>query len=135
MPGTPHQRFPFTSSGIQTLRCPRCSGDYLHQGTVTVYDRGEDAKVTAVSTVQNGLVSNHIRPTEETWNPSSRRHGVVIAFWCELCHGQAVPEGVEREDLWLTFAQHKGVTHVGWVFEKEDGHGELETSVLLPFED
>ncbi len=82
-----------------------------------------------------GLVSNHRYSSEETWNPSSRRHGVVIAFWCETCEGQATPEGTHREDLWLTFAQHKGMTHVGWVFEKRGGHGELETSVLLQFED
>jgi hypothetical protein len=31
------------------LKCPRCCSNYLHQGRVTVFDRREDALLTAVT--------------------------------------------------------------------------------------
>lgn len=91
------------------LKCPRCSGEFMHQGRVTVFDRSEDAEYTAVTTVDCGLSATHLLPSGETDNPSSRRQGMSIAFECELCEG-----GIE-----LTIAQHKGHTHVGWRYEPE----------------
>ena len=90
---------------IESLLCPRCGEDYLHQCGVTVYDRGEDAEMTTVTTVDDGLVGSHLVPSNEAANPSSRRDGIAIMFTCETC-----------DDGWfeLTFAQHKGMTHVAW---------------------
>jgi hypothetical protein len=89
------------------LKCPRCGFGYLHQGRVTVFERSEDDELTAVTIVDGGLSATHLRPSTEVNNPSSRRHGMAIAFNCEGCG-----EGIE-----LTFAQHKGVTAVAWRFE------------------
>ncbi len=107
---------------IGTLVCPRCNEDYLHHGTVQVFDRREDAELTAVSTVCDGLVSNHLRPSEGLANPSSRRHGVLIGFWCETCTGSKWRHEEDHEEtVWLSIAQHKGMTHIGWVYENTDG--------------
>lgn len=72
---------------LPELRCPRCDSAYLHQGRVTVFDRAEDAKVTAVTTVEGGLAATHLRPSDEVANPSSGRHGLALAFECEGCVG------------------------------------------------
>jgi len=95
-------------SGIgPELKCPRCRGNYLHHGRVIVFDRGEDDQLTAVTTVDSGLSATHIRPSAEVANPSDRRDGIAIAFWCEGCNGS----------LELTLAQHKGNTALAWRFE------------------
>ena len=88
------------------LLCPGCGQQNLHHGRVTVFDRDEDAETTTVSVVDDGLVSSHRLPSDGCGNPSSRRHGIAIAFECELC---AV--GLE-----LTIAQHKGMTAIEWRF-------------------
>lgn len=87
--------------------CPRCGSTYLHQGRVTIFDRGEDGEQTAVTTVDCGLAATHLMPSGEIANPSSRRHGLAIAFDCESCS-----DGIE-----LTIAQHKGCTEFKWRFE------------------
>lgn len=88
------------------LICPRCAAAYLHSGRVTVYDRGEDEKVTSVSIVGCGLTATHLMASRDAGNPSMRRHGIAIAFECEGCEGP----------LELTFAQHKGTTYLAWRF-------------------
>jgi hypothetical protein len=52
-----------------------------------------------------GAVTRHsYRPSHRVGNPSSRRGGVAIRFWCEGC--DSAPE--------LTLEQHKGETHLHW---------------------
>ena len=89
------------------LKCPRCCHEFLHHGQVTVFDRGEDDELTAVTTVDAGLSATHLRPSTDVSNPSGRRDGIAIAFNCEGCG-----DGIE-----LTIAQHKGVTALAWRFE------------------
>ena len=86
------------------IRCRRCGYTGLHQGQVTVFDRNEDAEVTAVTTVAGGLAATYLLPSGQAGNPSSRRHGLAIAFACEVC----------GDDLELTIAQHKGATWFAW---------------------
>jgi hypothetical protein len=86
------------------LRCPRCGDNYLHQARVTVFDREEDAELTAVTTVAAGLAATHLLPSDQIANPSRRRQGLAIAFDCEGC-----ADGIE-----LTIAQHKGTTVFAW---------------------
>jgi hypothetical protein len=104
---SPYIETTWNSSSDAMLKCPRCRGEYLHQGRVTVFDRSEDDEQTAVTTVQCGLSATHMLPSGETDNPSSRRQGMTLAFECEYCEGA----------IELTIAQHKGHTYLGWRYE------------------
>lgn len=92
--------------GVADLLCPRCGADYLHHSAVTVYDRAEDASTVIETEVSNGRVS--VNPySSGVANPSRRRDGVIIDFYCEGC-GDA--------PIQLCIAQHKGATEIGWRF-------------------
>ena len=86
------------------LLCPKCGFEYLHHDKVEVFDRIEDATtglhVTVMSEPSRVNVDESI-----VGNPSSRRHGVRIEFWCEGCSERSA----------LTLAQHKGVTELDQV--------------------
>lgn len=87
------------------LQCPNCGSDNLHHDKITVFDREEDDEETKVTTVNCfGLTDVCFRPSLGSKNPSSRRHGLTIEFWCECCYVRPV----------LTLAQHKGVTLIEW---------------------
>jgi hypothetical protein len=93
------------------LLCPRCGSDYLHHTGLTVFDRGEDADRVTQTDVSGGKVS--INPNAlGANNPSSRRDGITIDFWCEACG--------DDQPVKLTLAQHKGNTEIGWVYELDD---------------
>ena len=100
-------RPPSRSMVLMALFCARsCSATYIHQKAVTVFLRREDATTgfrvriegdeerAPVITVGSNLGGN----------PSLRRHGTAISFWCEMC-------GLTST---LAFAQHKGETFVSW---------------------
>lgn len=100
------------------LACPSCGGFNLHQYEVAVFNRAEDEKIVTRTTVPNGpyltadgkeqevpertVMVDRVRNSPQ--NPSLRRQGVVIRFWCEGCHAR--PE--------LTVAQHKGAEEMCW---------------------
>ena len=99
--------------GKQVLCCPRCGGECMHQCAVTVYDRHEDAEYvtkTAIRCSDTCFKEPHSLTTVETerssgsLNPSSRRHGLAILFFCKGCHGTSE----------LTIAQDRGSTILGW---------------------
>ena len=101
------------SDGSVDLACPACGGAYLHHETVTSFNRDEDDKDTRVTAVSSTGFSEHILPSARVANPSLRRHGLSISFYCEECDGSGgAPLGVPS--LELTVAQHKGSTHVSW---------------------
>jgi len=84
------------------LLCPNCEAFLLHHGKVTIFEREkEDAPSSAIE-VDGRKVDFQKQPKSD--NPSGRRNGIVIHFWCENC--PATPE--------LTIAQHKGTTIVAW---------------------
>lgn len=85
-----------------TLTCPHCESEYLHQRVVTVYDRSEDENTVLETTVSKGRTT--VARTSGVSNPSDRRQGLSIRFYCEGC-------GLPVE---LTLAQHKGVTRISW---------------------
>ena len=95
------------SAQASLLDCPRCGADLLHHAGVTTFDRGEDV-ATAIRTEVRGRKVSVDASASNRDNPSSRRDGIVIDFWCEGC-GEA--------PLQLTIAQHKGSTEIGWRFE------------------
>jgi hypothetical protein len=86
------------------LKCPRCGGLNLHHEKVTTFERGEDAETTTKTEVVGRDTNTAVVPSEGCGNPSLRRHGLVIGFWCETC--DAKPQ--------LNLEQHKGTTYVTW---------------------
>jgi hypothetical protein len=81
------------------LLCPSCNGDHLHHTTMEIFERNEDAINGLHVTVKDGKVNVD---TSLADNPSSRRHGLKVTFWCETCHASPV----------LVIAQHKGCTDI-----------------------
>lgn len=95
-----HPKFDFPKTEDEAeLLCPSCSGHNLHHDRIEVFERGEDKDHGVHVVVDDG------RATVDTslqGNPSSRRHGLTIRFWCEACSAQ----------FNLNLAQHKGNTLV-----------------------
>lgn len=83
------------------LLCPVCGSCWLHHESVAVFNRNEDAE-SGICVQAEGM--NVQVGTDITQNPSSRRHGLSIRFWCETCG--------KRSSLGI--AQHKGVTLLQW---------------------
>jgi hypothetical protein len=88
----------------EAITCPNCGGDNLHHSPVTVFDRREDAPDTIVTEVENGRAAMRVTPSNQTRNPSSRRDGLAMSFWCETCPAKSE----------MTLEQHKGATFMGW---------------------
>ena len=106
-----------------SLRCPFCGSPTLHHETVDVYFRQEDADHGIAVTVQGAAVGAMTKASEQVTggmrdpdlipvavgtdqqqNPSPRRDGVAIRFWCEACPATPV----------LNVIQHKGDTIIEW---------------------
>lgn len=87
--------------------CPFCGFNFTHHGKVEVFGRDEDDMNPNHVTVDGYEVKID---RDNINNPSSRRGGIKIRFWCEGC----------SHVYYLTFAQHKGNTiiSVEETFEK-----------------
>ena len=81
--------------------CPKCRFEYVHHdnGPVEVWQRSEDSGESGYAVLSGEQGVRAIAPAE---NPSLRRSGIRLHFWCEGC----------GEKFALTFAQHKGETFV-----------------------
>ena len=106
-------------SGGANLLCPRCGNSYLHHRGVVAYDRSEDAETVLKTSVEVGKTTVQLVAQADSGNPSSRRDGLVIQFWCENCGGGDDGSSV----IELTLAQHKGETEVTWRFTPMDTLG------------
>lgn len=82
------------------LECPACGCDCLHHDRVEIFECGEDAAHGLHVVVNDGTVTTD---SNLQGNPSSRRHGLRVHFWCEGCKVRSFME----------IAQHKGNTYVG----------------------
>ena len=82
------------------LLCPNCKFNYLHHDQVTVYYRLLEDEPSRATVVRQGVSYPSVRRD----NPSERRNGVAISFWCESCH--VISE--------LTIRQQKGQTYFSW---------------------
>lgn len=90
--------------GSQMLCCPACGNGYIHHEDVLVFSRRtEDAPSQLTRVVAGGMAM--VGDSGQGRNPSSRRDGIAIRFWCEGCGA---------DDFELTIEQHKGNTFVGW---------------------
>jgi len=83
------------------LQCPSCLCDRLHQKIVSVFFRdSEDSSTGKFLRIDEKKV-------EKTFggkNPSSRRDGLLIEFWCEECDADPI----------LAIYQRKGYTYIHW---------------------
>lgn len=85
------------------LLCPLCEGDYLHHTKVETFERDEDS-MEGIHTVIIGEQVD-VKYDGMKGNPSIRRSGLKIEFYCELC---------QKELPSLVLSQHKGQTIMGW---------------------
>ncbi len=84
------------------LACPKCGDEgYMHHGEVTVYERREDATKGLRIRIHG---ENVTIDTTQAGNPSFRRDGLRISFYCENC----------GDTFNLSLAQHKGQTLGFW---------------------
>lgn len=89
----------------EPLLCPACGSMNLHHRLVTVYERNEDAAQTRETRIAVGSeITTATVPSAQSGNPSSRRDGLAVGFYCEQC--PALTE--------LTIEQHKGSTYLAW---------------------
>jgi len=104
------------------LRC-KCGFDYLHQGNITIFQRSEDASITTMIAQDGKTVQVSDFPSDDTCNPSPRRHGLILEFSCESCGvewgpgdhpGESVVKA-HREPQRLAIFQHKGQTYMEWL--------------------
>lgn len=92
------------------LICPVCGQDYLHHEAIEWWSRDQEdgsSRVEVLGAVRYGLHS------DASANPSRRRDGLRIRFWCE--NECAVPP--------LDLVQHKGRTSLCW--------GEAATAAVI----
>lgn len=82
------------------IRCAHCGGNNTHHDKVEIWNRRNDGQTGLhVSVTGNKLMADD---NVITGNPSSRRQGLSVKFWCESC--------LHWSELLL--AQHKGMTHL-----------------------
>lgn len=84
------------------LACAGCGEEQLHHTQVQCFERqgGEDGPVYAVIHNAGKIYPLFPQKTKEEINPSDRRNGVRIVFYCEVCPAITA----------LEIAQHKGST-------------------------
>jgi len=114
------------------LLCPLCLKDYpdrrgmwLHQTGVEAFFRDEDAEkgVHGYIAHKRSFITPHGDCGNFSLNPSSRRDGLIIYFFCEW-H----PHHVTLE---LHISQHKGVTEMGWLVKQYRSRLNAELEPLL----
>lgn len=95
----------------EALRCAACGGNCLHHMRVETFNRkGEDNPIGQHVTV-HGYGEVAIDNLTQN-NPSARRDGLSIFFWCEFCTAVSI----------LSIAQHKGFTHLDMRASPDEAH-------------
>jgi predicted nucleic-acid-binding Zn-ribbon protein len=92
------------------LLCPRCDFTGLHQSDVEIFNREEDSEHGLhVGVYKNSMFTDVLMID----NPSPRRQGMFIKFWCESCgYDQYNKKVVDNK---LAIYQHKGTTYMEWL--------------------
>lgn len=103
----------------EELQCPNCKNSFLHHSFVQIFERvKEDGESNAIQI--DGINSSGkflISMSENNQrNPSARRDGIIIGFWCECCSAH----------IEMHIAQHKGCTEL-WM--QHDPAGRLSETV------
>ena len=98
-------KFDHSWVGEMNLICPLCDGNYLHHNLIEVFERREDAEKGMHTIASHDHID--VKYDSLTGNPSARRNGVIVKFYCEGCGGTPI----------LAISQHKGQTFIGWLDE------------------
>ena len=94
--------------GDETLVCPQCGSNCLHQGAIEVFHRRREDADNVVLAIAEGMASDVSDiPDAGARNPSARRQGLLIHFDCEGCD-------LLQLGIVLTISQHKGETFIQW---------------------
>jgi hypothetical protein len=126
------------------LLCPLCLVEYpdgrgvwLHQTGVEAFFRDEDHEegVHGYIAGTESFISEGGDCGRTSRNPSARRDGLIIYFFCEWCseYGGA-EEGDENKPivtLELHISQHKGITEMGWLVKRYSNRLSAELESLL----
>ena len=97
-----------------SLCCPNCGDAYgLHHDKITIWNRRTEDHDGVRFTIKGTSLTSKLfaggdSPHGPKENPSRRRDGLVIEFYCEHCP--------DIKPINLRIAQHKGMTHMGWMF-------------------
>jgi|GEM_PF-1685699 hypothetical protein len=97
-----------------SLCCPNCNNAYgLHHDKITIWNRRKEDHDGVRFTIKGTSLTSKLIDGGDSLggpkeNPSKRRDGLVIEFWCEHCP--------EIKPINLRIAQHKGITLMGWMF-------------------
>ena len=96
-------------SGIHCLECPECQHGFMHQCGIEVFTRNKEDAIrgTNVNIDQTGSVDVGELASRDDGNPSARRDGMRIKFWCEACRNKDDPHE-------LVISQHKGREEIYW---------------------
>ena len=93
------------------LCCEHCGEINLHQHKISMFCRDEDKDVQhIIIDAISGQIEEGIDRSGR--NPSSRRQGMIISFYCEHCDYETD----------LLIGQHKGVTEIRTVARKIGPH-------------
>jgi len=100
---------------MNSLVCPKCEGESLHQYKVVSEFRYSEDGSAQRTTSQGGCYMGSLKEdspdttisskVDLSDNPKNRRDNVYISFCCEHC-------GIIEEPLCIF--QHKGTTRIGW---------------------
>jgi len=95
------------------LHCPHCAGTNLHHIRSEVYNRASEDDYFGTMSITDDAPPECVKDmkfeTSFSNNPSTRRNGIRIFFYCEWCPEVSV----------LDIIQHKGSTYVVW--ESDNG--------------
>lgn len=86
------------------LCCPSCHERYIHHTYIKIYQREHEDAPSQLQQI-NPLDKPKLlgqKPYFSDRNPSLRRDGIRVGFWCETCD----------DHFELKIAQHKGLTLV-----------------------
>ena len=89
-----------SEDGENILMCPHCGEIFLHQYKTEIFDCDEDDKEGLHITTDRNLRIDISKNLFD--NPSPRRDGLRIHFYCEICKASSA----------LEIYQHKGQTFV-----------------------
>ena len=95
------------------VKCNNCGGFCLHHFRTEVYNRDSEDECFGTMSITDDAPPECVKDmkfeTSFSNNPSPRRNGIRIYFYCEWCPKVSV----------LDIIQHKGSTYIEW--ESDNG--------------
>ena len=82
--------------------CTHCGETVTHHDKIEVFNKLEGDNLCEHFIIDFDHCTHRKSWVSHTQNPSSRRHGISVYYWCELCGGRSI----------LGISQHKGSTQI-----------------------